>query len=85
SLPPVPEKSLLPREAFNLPWEKVLFREAAGRISSQMVNIYPPGIPLLVPGEVITTEIIEYIHREKNVHPEIDVDMEEITKIRVIK
>ncbi|UNC90673.1 aminotransferase class I/II-fold pyridoxal phosphate-dependent enzyme [Candidatus Contubernalis alkaliaceticus] len=85
SLPPMPEKSLLPREAFNLPWENVLLKKAAGRISSQLITLYPPGIPLLVPGEVITTEIIEFIHREKNIHPEIKIDIEEAAALRVIK
>ena len=84
-LHPVSPQLLTPREAVNLPTEIISLDRAAGRISSQMVNIYPPGIPLLVPGEIITSEIIEYILREKNVHPEIESGMEELNKIIVVK
>lgn len=36
-------------------------RETAGRICSEFVMCYPPGIPILAPGEVITKDIIDYI------------------------
>ena len=35
--------------------------QAAGKISGEFVMCYPPGIPILAPGEVITQEIVEYI------------------------
>jgi arginine/lysine/ornithine decarboxylase len=35
--------------------------ECAGRICAESVMCYPPGIPILAPGEVITKEIIDYI------------------------
>ena len=40
-----------------------LFRSArqAGRVCSEFVMCYPPGIPILAPGEQITEEIIDYI------------------------
>lgn len=37
--------------------------EAAGKISGTYVNLYPPGIPLIIPGEIITEEIIKLIER----------------------
>jgi arginine/lysine/ornithine decarboxylase len=42
-------------------------KDAAGKISGELVMCYPPGIPILTPGELITEEIIEYIDysREK--------------------
>ena len=36
-------------------------RETAGKICGEFVMCYPPGIPILAPGEMITPEIIEYI------------------------
>ena len=46
--------------------KKVLFWESAGSISGEFLYIYPPGIPLLVPGEEITSELIEYLYSEKS-------------------
>ncbi|MBR6158181.1 MAG: aminotransferase class V-fold PLP-dependent enzyme [Lachnospiraceae bacterium] len=48
------EKELTIAEAAELPAEKLPISEAAGRISSGFVSVYPPGQPLLVPGETIT-------------------------------
>lgn len=39
--------------------------EAAGYICSEFVMCYPPGIPILAPGELITDEIIQYIKYAK--------------------
>ena len=35
--------------------------QAAGKIAKDYVYLYPPGIPLLVPGEEITEEMISYV------------------------
>ena len=39
--------------------------ETEGRICSEVVMCYPPGIPVLAPGEVITADIIKYIRYAK--------------------
>ncbi|MBN2794006.1 MAG: aminotransferase class I/II-fold pyridoxal phosphate-dependent enzyme [Clostridia bacterium] len=57
-----------PREAFYKEKERILITESAGRVSGEFVMIYPPGIPILAPGELITEEICAYIEllkREK--------------------
>jgi arginine/lysine/ornithine decarboxylase len=41
--------------------EKIMLRDAKDRVSTAMVVPYPPGIPLLVPGQLITEEIIEIL------------------------
>ena len=41
--------------------EAVPIRESEGRICSEFVMCYPPGIPILAPGEKITKDVIEYI------------------------
>ena len=54
-----------PQEAFYAKDESLPIGETAGRICSEFVMCYPPGIPILAPGEVITQEIIEYINYAK--------------------
>lgn len=57
ALPVAPHsRALTPREAFFAGSEYVPLNEAAGRIAADAVCPYPPGVPLLVPGEVVTTE-----------------------------
>ena len=50
-----PEQVLDPREAFFAPAESVPANEAVGRVSAELVAPYPPGVPVLAPGERITT------------------------------
>lgn len=58
-LPPI--VAATPQQAFYAEKETLPIKETAGRICSEFVMCYPPGIPILAPGEVITPEIIEYI------------------------
>ncbi|CCB72771.1 MULTISPECIES: aminotransferase class I/II-fold pyridoxal phosphate-dependent enzyme [Streptomycetaceae] len=55
------EQVLLPRDAFfgrveQVPWEK-----AAGRVAAEMLTPYPPGIPVVVPGQRLTMDILRYL------------------------
>lgn len=61
SLPPLPPLRMTPREAFFAPVEEVPFAGSLGRISAEQVMFYPPGIPLLCPGEEITEDCIDYV------------------------
>ncbi len=54
-----PKTVILPREAFYSKKRSVYIDEAVGEISGESVMIYPPGIPLVIPGERITDKIIE--------------------------
>lgn len=60
-LPALPEAVLTPREAFYAQTERVPFQKSAGRVCTEIISPYPPGIPILVPGERITQEIVDYI------------------------
>lgn len=60
-LPPIPHLSLSPRDAFYGDTETIPFKESAGRIIAEFIYVYPPGIPILLPGEVISQESIDYI------------------------
>lgn len=46
-------------------FEKVKIDEAEGKICAKSIIPYPPGIPLACPGEVITSEVIEYIKERR--------------------
>lgn len=60
-IPEIPQLSLTPRDAFLGETERVPFKEAAGRIIAEFIYVYPPGIPILLPGEVISQDNIDYI------------------------
>ncbi|MCQ6558208.1 aminotransferase class I/II-fold pyridoxal phosphate-dependent enzyme [Paenibacillus mendelii] len=60
-IPEIPQLSLTPRDAFYAETEIVPFKESAGRIIAEFIYVYPPGIPILLPGEVISQQNINYI------------------------
>ena len=65
--PEIPLLSLSPRDAFYEDTESILLENAVGRIIAEFIMIYPPGIPILLPGEVITQENIDYIREHLDV------------------
>lgn len=50
-----------PREAFFAPSKQVAIAQAIDQISAELICPYPPGIPLIMPGEVITQESVEML------------------------
>jgi arginine decarboxylase len=54
-----PQTVLSPREAFFARNEIVTAAAAIGRVSAELVAPYPPGVPVLAPGELITAEALE--------------------------
>ncbi|TMQ97827.1 ornithine decarboxylase [Actinomadura soli] len=52
---------VLPRDAFFGPAEQVSADEAVGRICAEMLTPYPPGIPVVLPGERITAPVMDYL------------------------
>ncbi len=62
-----PEVVSSPQEAFYAPKRSIPLRQSAGQVSSEFIMCYPPGIPILAPGERITQDILDYIEyaREK--------------------
>ena len=57
-MPTIPESILIPREAFYSENNKIKFLESEGKICAEMIMAYPPGIPVIYPGERITRDII---------------------------
>ena len=60
-----PEVAVSPQEAFYAEKVSLPIMETAGRICSEFVMCYPPGIPILAPGERITGDILNYIQYAK--------------------
>lgn len=60
-VPEIPQLSLIPRDAFYADTEVIPFKQSAGRIIAEFIYVYPPGIPILLPGEVISQDNIDYI------------------------
>lgn len=56
-----PIVAIPPQDAFYREKEPVALSVSVGRICSESVMCYPPGIPILAPGEIITEEIVAYI------------------------
>ena len=64
-MPPLPDTVLTPREAYYAATEKVPFAAAAGRVAAEQIMFYPPGIPLIVPGDRITQGQLDYIREQQ--------------------
>ena len=60
-----PKVITTPQKAFYAEKESLLRNESLGRVCSEFVMCYPPGIPVLAPGEEITAEVLEYIDYAK--------------------
>ena len=54
-----------PQEAFYADSENLPIEDTCGRVCSEFVMCYPPGIPILTPGELITKDILDYIRYAK--------------------
>jgi arginine/lysine/ornithine decarboxylase len=77
--------AMTPREAFYSHTELVSIDDAAGRVSSEIVTVYPPGIPLLVPGEEISADAIAYIRNMAGLGAIIDGLNENNSLVRVVR
>lgn len=85
-LPNIPLLALTPRDAFYSETELVDFDDSVGRVIAEFIMVYPPGIPIFIPGEIITEDNLEYIRR--NMEAGLPVQGPEdydFKKLRVIK
>lgn len=86
TVPNIPLLALSPRDAFYTETETVPFSESKGRIIAEFIMVYPPGIPILIPGEIITEENLNYITRNLKVGlPVQGPEDEELKTLQVIK
>lgn len=64
-IPAHPAKKMEPRQAFFHSKKSLSIMNSVGKISGEFLMAYPPGIPILCPGETITKEIIDYVYEMK--------------------
>lgn len=81
----VNELILSPRDAFYSEHETVAIDEAIGRISADTIMIYPPGIPLVIPGELITQDVVKQYHYYRQTLGDVLTEAKEKNHITVVK
>jgi arginine/lysine/ornithine decarboxylase len=62
---PIPDSAYSLTKAWDMPCKMTKLSDAVGCPVRDFVNLYPPGIPLLVPGEILTSELYEQILRDR--------------------
>jgi arginine/lysine/ornithine decarboxylase len=84
-LPDIPRAHLTPREAHFADWREIPWQEARGTITAEMIAPYPPGIPVVYPGEEISPDVHEFIeiYRKNGRHLQGPTDAK-LDKIRII-
>jgi len=83
----LPEVVLTPRQAFSRPKSKSALGKSIGKISGSLVVQYPPGVPLLCPGERISASVVEYIYfiKKKSYHIQGIADCDGDIEINVLE
>jgi arginine decarboxylase len=85
SWPRFSRQVMSPRDAFFAASEAIAVKDAAGRVSAEMVAPYPPGIPVVAPGEEVSDELVAYLTeasaRAMHVHGPEDLTL---TTLRVV-
>ena len=56
----VPKQIFIPYEKYKYKTKRLLLEEAVGKVAMETIMVYPPGIPCVAPGEVISREIINH-------------------------
>lgn len=60
-IPPLSRMVLTPRQAFMAPCRRVTLKDGVNWIAGEMIAAYPPGIPCILPGELISPEMADYL------------------------
>ena len=63
----LPEICMTPFAAFCAPTERIRLEDSAGRISGEFIYLYPPGIPIVTPGERMTENIIDRVLYDRSI------------------
>jgi arginine/lysine/ornithine decarboxylase len=59
----LPQTRMTQAEAANYPWKLVSAKEGIGLVCAESIWAYPPGIPMIIPGEVVSEELICHLLR----------------------
>ena len=76
---PFPKMVMRPRVAYQAPVKRVNIDDAIGLVSKESIMIYPPGIPLIIPGEVFDQNIVDRIKWYKKTNATILMDYDDLT------
>jgi arginine/lysine/ornithine decarboxylase len=79
-----PEPVLTPREAFFAADETVPLSRAAGRVAADAITPYPPGIPLVMPGELLSPQIVELLRALRTSRNPISASDPELNVVKVV-
>ena len=60
-----PVMGMTPREAFFAKREAVALRSSIGRVGAELIAPYPPGIPVIAPGEVVTEQVVAALEQAR--------------------
>ena len=63
----IKKSEISPREVFFAENKTVALKKSVGKICAEEVTFYPPGIPILSPGEIITPQVIDFINEQKEI------------------
>jgi arginine decarboxylase len=67
-MPPFTRQVMTPHGAFFSASDALPVRDCVGRVSAEIVTPYPPGIPVLGPGELISAELVRYLEAAADAH-----------------
>ncbi len=79
-----PKIIMTPRDAYYHPKKEIPIKDSIRCISGESIMIYPPGIPIIIPGELITTEFIEHYNYLQTQHVLILKDSQQSNMIQII-
>ncbi|MFO7273439.1 MAG: aminotransferase class I/II-fold pyridoxal phosphate-dependent enzyme [Bacillota bacterium] len=82
-VPVTPILAMHPRKAFYAKTEVVPIEEAVGRVIAEPIMVYPPGIPILLPGEIVAEENLDYL--EECIRAGLPVQGTEDPEIKMVK
>jgi lysine decarboxylase len=80
-----PDTYARPRDAYHAPKNLVRLEEAVDEISAESIMIYPPGIPIIIPGEVITEQVVKDIKFYKTKGGSLQSDIDNDTEIDYVQ
>ena len=79
-----PKRILSPQEANTLPAKAVTLDHAMGFVSKESIIIYPPGIPIILPGEIFDEEVVRVLTYYKNSNATIVSEHENCDNVSVV-
>lgn len=82
-VPAMPKLALSPRDAFYAQTEQIPIEKSEGRIIAEFVMVYPPGIPIFTPGEIINKDNLDYI--SENIEAGLPVQGPEDQTLKTLK